>query len=128
VAALATEPDQRTLEEVRADPLVKQRLEEIDLHERIALKDLQEQEGWQLQRERFAQFKDLAIEKLSRRLMRGDEVPREEIAFQRGYAAAITDIFDWPERVEQDLGNAALRAWERALQGHTDDRARQPYE
>src|SRR5262245_34557123 len=103
-------------------------MEEIDLHGRLSLKDLQEHEGWKFQRERFSRFEELAIEKLSRRLLRGDEVPREEIAFQRGYIAAIKDIFDWPERVETDLGNVALRAMERVLQGHTDDRDRQPYE
>ena len=123
-----SEVEDRILEEVKTDPLVKQRLEEIDLHERLRLRELQENEGWQLQGERFARFKELAIEKLSKRLMRGEDVPREEIAFQRGYAAAIEDIFDWPMRVETDLGNAALRAWERALQGVSNDPARQPYE
>jgi len=107
---------------------VRRRLEEVDLHERLSLRDLQENEGWQLQRERFARFKDLAGEKLSKRLLRGDKVPPEEIAHTRGYIAAIEDIFDWPERVETDLGNAALRAWERALQGLTNDPTRQPYE
>ena len=113
---------------MKTDPLVRQRLEEIDLHERLRLRELQEHEGWQLQRERFARFKETAIERLSKRLLRGEDVSREEIAFQRGYAASIEDIFDWPERVETDLGNAALRAWERALQGVSNDPARQPYE
>jgi|SRR5215831_7373950 len=111
------------IEEVKADPLVQRRLEEIDLHERLSLRELQEHEGWRLQKERFAQFRDLAMQKLSTRLLAGEEVSRREIAFQRGYAAAIKDIFNWPERVEQDLGNAAMRAWERALQGDPD---RQP--
>ena len=123
-----SEIEDRILAEVRADPLVRRRLEEVDLHERLSLQELQEHEGWQLQRERFAQFKDLAIGKLSKRLLRGDKVDPEEVAHTRGYIAAIEDIFDWPERVEQDLGNAALRAWERALQGLTNDPARQPYE
>ena len=121
------ETEDRILAEVRADPLVQRRLEEIDLHERLSLKELQEHEGWRLQRERFAHFKDLTTEKLAKRLLRGEDVPREEIAFMRGYIAAVKDIFDWPERVEQDLGNAALNAWERALMGLSEDPERQPY-
>jgi hypothetical protein len=122
------QPDERVLAEVQADPSVQRKLEQVGLHERMALKGLQEFEGWRLQRERFARFKVLATEKLAKRLLSGEDVPREEIAFQRGYAACVADIFDWPERVEQDLGNAALRAWERALAGTTDDPAWQPYE
>lgn len=120
------EIEDRILEEVRSDPLVTKRLEEIPLHERLTLQDLQQNEGWQLQRERFARFKDLATEKLSKRIMRGDTPSPEEIAFQRGYIAATEDIFDWPERVETDLGNAALRAWERALSGVPAEPPRQP--
>jgi hypothetical protein len=120
------EIEDRLLDQVRSDPLVAKRLEEVDLHERLSLKELQEHEGWQLQRERFAHFKELVIEKLSKRLMRGDHITREEIAFQRGYAAGVEDIFEWPERVEVDLGNAALRAWDRAMQGLTPDSPRQP--
>jgi len=128
----AVEPDTDSeqtliLDQVRADPSVQRRMQEIDLHGRLSLKELQEHEGWKFQRERFSRFESLTVEKLSRRLMRGDDVPREEIAFQRGYIAAIKDIFDWPERVEQDLGNVALRAWERAMQGASDDPERQPY-
>lgn len=120
------EIEDRILEEVRSDPAVTKRLEEVPLHERLTLQDLQANEGWQLQRERFARFKDLATEKLSKRIMRGETVPPEEIAYQRGYIAATEDIFDWPERVETDLGNAALRAWERALSGTPAEPPRQP--
>ena len=100
--------EDRILEEIRRDPDV-----DTGLHELMQLKDLQEHPGWQYQAERFKGYKKGVSEALASRILHGLKLNAEEIAFNRGYAQAVEDIFKFPERVEKNFHRAAEKAWER---------------
>lgn len=100
--------EDRILEEIRKDPKV-----EKGLHEHLKLEELKDHPGWQYQAARFAGFRRGVMMALARRLMSGQEIDPKQIAFERGYAAAIVDVFEYPERIEKDLQRAAEVAFER---------------
>lgn len=110
------------LEEIRNDPEVQPRL-----NERFQLQDLQDHPGWKYQAARFANFRKGVMLALARRLMAGVKIDPEQIAFERGYAAAVEDTFRWPERLEKELERAAERAFERAQEGLSEEDGEQPY-
>ena len=125
MAALATESsvDEQVIQEIREDPEVAPRL-----HEALKLQELSEHPGWQYQAERFKNFRKGAALALARRLLAGAKLDPEQIAFERGYAAAIEDVFRWPERIERDLHRAAERAFERLAEGLSEEDGEYPYE
>lgn len=79
----------------------------------LKLEELTNTPGWMYMRERFRGYRKAVGTSLARRLMAGTKISEEEIAFTRGYASAVKDIFDYPERVEKDLEMAAQKAFER---------------
>lgn len=107
--------EDRILEQIKQDPDV-----ERSAHELLQLEDLKEHSGFQYLHARFSGFRQGAAAALARRLMSGTKVPPEEIAFSRGYAAAIEDFFKFPERLERELDRAAEKAWERAQEALSD--------
>lgn len=117
------EVDQRVIEEIQSDPEVAPRL-----HEALQLEQLQEHPGWQYQAERFANFKKGVMQALARRLLAGVKIDPEQIAFERGYAAAVEDVFHWPDRLERELERAAERAYGRLAEGLSEENGQQPYE
>ena len=81
-----------------------------------ALESLKETEGWLYLTGRFGGYDELAMQVIAKRLMRGEDVDRDEVVFSRGYAAALIDVFETPERLNEELERAAEKAYKRAQQ------------
>jgi len=94
------------------DPVIREKLKHIPVGVRLAYAQLIEERGWKELKAHFEGFESRAADLLARSILRGEKVSAEQIAHQRGYIAAIKDIFDYPERVEKDLERAVLRAWD----------------
>ena len=71
---------------------------------------------WIALKKHFEGYREGAVQAIARRLMAGEKLTDEKIAFVRGYATAIEDIFTTPEVVAKQLDKAALRAYERAAE------------
>lgn len=68
------------------------------------------------------------MEAVARRLIRGERPDEREISFAHGYAVAIHDVFEYPERVDEDLERAAEKAYKRVLEAEiTADGEDAPY-
>ncbi len=108
--------EDRILEEIKRDPDVQPRL-----HEMLQLEELKKHPGWQYQAARFANFRKGVAETLARRLLAGVKIDPEQLAFERGYATAVEDVFKWPERIEKSLERAAEKAYMRLQQDPSDE-------
>jgi hypothetical protein len=73
---------------------------------------LTQHQGWRHIAKRLGGYRENVASSLSRRLMAGEEIPTKEVSFLMGYAQAIEDVLNFPERVEKRLERAALDAWE----------------
>ena len=67
---------------------------------------------WQRLAEKFKEDEGKVSKALGAKLMAGAKVSEEEIAFMRGFAAAIKRIFEYPESVAKQMENAAFKAYQ----------------
>lgn len=116
------ETEDRVLEEARNDPAVAPRM-----HEWLQLQELKDNPGWQYLGERMKTLAESTTKKLARRLLAGDKVDPEEIAFQRGFIKAAEFLVAYPERFERDLERAAEQAYVRAQERLSDVDGEEPY-
>ena len=116
------ETEDRILEEIRNDPEVQPRMGEW-----LRLQELKENPGWLYLSERLKFFGENTMKRLARRLLSGDKIDPEEIAFQRGFIKAVEFITAYPERFEKDLERAAEQAYVRAQERLSEEIGEEPY-
>ena len=95
------------------DPEIQSRLIEVGIGDRLALSALEEFDGFQKLKEKAEAFGGKASEALAKKILRGEDVPKEEIAFMRGYIKGMEAITGYPERVERDFNSTAMKVHER---------------
>lgn len=76
--------------------------------------DLRESAGWHRLREVIKREKSKLMQRIADKLMDGQEVGSEEIAFHRGFYYGALWIAEYPDEVVKDLERAARREWVRA--------------
>lgn len=100
--------DERIVDLIAGDEEVQRRAQAAR-----ELEQLKDSGAWLYLSKRFEKYPDKVAGVIARRLLRGDRIPQDEIDFARGYAVAIADIFTTPERVSEELENAAEKAYRR---------------
>lgn len=91
--------------------------------------DLLEHIGWRRLRERISEQRASFMSSLAKRMMTGEEVPRKEIDFYRGYYAGARDLIERPAHAHLDLEEKARRAWLEAevVLTHQNSQEESPY-
>ena len=84
--------------------------------------------AWLYLRRRFTEYQRVSAEAVARRLLRGEDIEPKEIGFAMGYAAAISDMLESPERVDDNLERAAEQAWRRLQTEEAESSESPPYQ
>lgn len=108
--------DERAIELARKDPQAKRRA--LDVRETEHLKD---DPGFQHLRRRAAELEEHFKSSLAQRIWRGKDVPKEEVAFNKGFYEGIMFVLNFPEKADERLEEAARRAYLAALRKQEDD-------
>lgn len=96
-------------EKATKDPAVRKLVEEVRMYD-----DLLEHVGWRRLRERVEEQHAAYTLALAKRLMAGEDVPREEITWYRAYYQGAKDIIQRPALAHVDLEKKARKAYTEA--------------
>lgn len=91
---------------MKEDPKVKAVVDEAHL-----LDGLQEHAGWRRLAEKIRSHEAGWMESVTRRLVKGERVPQDEIDYRRGFYDGARWIIEHPAQAEASLEAAAQRAW-----------------
>lgn len=97
-------------ERAREQPKVQQIVREARLYD-----SLRESEAWQRLAQRVRDDREHYLSGVARRLMAGQKVSPEEIAYMRGFYFGARWIIEHPEKAEESLERAARDAWRMVL-------------
>lgn len=89
-----------------SDPKVQRIVADVRLFE-----GLKENPGWRRLYEKVASDKERYLSGLSRRMMAGEKIPPEEIAYHRGFYQGAIWVLAHPEVAEKNLERAARMAY-----------------
>ena len=96
-------------EKAKKDPKVRQTIRDAHLFD-----SLKSHDGWKRLREHAEADRERFFVRLAKRLMKGEQVPQDEIDFQRGFYMGVEWILGHPEEAEASLERAARRAYRMA--------------
>jgi hypothetical protein len=97
------------IERATADPNVRRIVDDVRLFD-----GLHDHVGWRRLREIVKENKRTFLRRFAERLMAGEEVGSDEIAFHRGFYMGAEWITGHPEEAIKSLEQAAVRAYSHA--------------